>query len=81
MEPDSLSQRAAPWGFRNVNISRITSLSAHYGSDQHTFQAILQSKLMGPRRLKQRLEPAPNMVLRCLSTGERGGGCTDARLM
>ena len=45
------------------------------------FQAIFERKLMGRRRLKQRVESAANMMLRCLSTGERGAGCTDARSM
>jgi TetR/AcrR family transcriptional regulator len=44
----------------------ITSLSAHYVSHQHTFEAIFQRRLMSPQRMKQRLEHAADMVVRYL---------------
>ncbi|MCX7152525.1 MAG: TetR/AcrR family transcriptional regulator [Proteobacteria bacterium] len=44
----------------------ITSLSAHYVSHQHTFEAIFGRRLMTPQRMKQRLEHAADMVVRYL---------------
>lgn len=44
----------------------ITSLSAHYVSHQHTFDAIFSKRLMTPRRLKNRLEHCAEMVVRYL---------------
>ena len=46
----------------------ITSLSAHYVSHQHTFEAIFQRRLMTPPRMRQRLEHAADMVIRYLLT-------------
>ena len=52
----------------------ITSLSAHYVSHQHTFEAIFEAKLLTPRRLKQRLEHAADMVIRyLLADGAKSG--------
>ena len=44
----------------------ITSLSAHYVSHQHTFDAIFSNRLMTPKRLKNRLEHCADMVVRYL---------------
>jgi TetR/AcrR family transcriptional regulator len=44
----------------------ITSLSAHYVSHQHTFDAIFTKRLMTPTRLKNRLEHCADMVVRYL---------------
>jgi len=44
----------------------ITSLSAHYVSHQHTFDAIFSKRLMTPKRLKNRLEHCADMVVRYL---------------
>jgi len=44
----------------------ITSLTAHYVNNQHTFEAIFKQKLMTPQRVKQRLEHAAEMILRYL---------------
>ena len=66
-----LERGAAAGVFRNgidpvdLYIS-ITSLSAHYVSHQHTFEAIFQRRLMTPQRMKQRLEHAADMVVRYL---------------
>lgn len=49
----------------------ITALTAHYISNHHTFEAIFRQRLMTPRRLKQRLEHAADMVLRYLLAGPR----------
>ncbi len=68
---DLLGRGAAAGVFRkdidpiDLYIS-ITSLSAHYVSHQHTFEAIFQRRLMTPQRLKQRLEHAADMVVRYL---------------
>jgi TetR/AcrR family transcriptional regulator len=42
----------------------ITSLTAHYISNRYTFEALFGQKLMTPRRIKQRLDHAADMVLR-----------------
>jgi TetR/AcrR family transcriptional regulator len=42
----------------------ITSLTAHYMNNRFTFEAIFQTDLMSPKRVKQRLEHAADMVLR-----------------
>jgi len=44
----------------------ITSLTAHYVNNQHTFEAIFRQKLMTPQRVRQRLEHAADMVIRYL---------------
>lgn len=44
----------------------ITSLTAHYVNNQHTFQAIFKEKLMTPNRVKQRLDHAADMIVRFL---------------
>jgi len=49
----------------DVYIS-ITSLTAHYMNNRFTFEAIFQTDLMSPRRVRQRLEHAADMVLRYL---------------
>jgi TetR/AcrR family transcriptional regulator len=41
----------------------ITSLTAHYMNNRFTFEAIFQTDLMAPRRVRQRLEHAAEMVL------------------
>jgi TetR/AcrR family transcriptional regulator len=41
----------------------ITALSAHFVNNQHTFEQIFRRRLMTPRRLKQRLDHAADMVL------------------
>jgi TetR/AcrR family transcriptional regulator len=42
----------------------ITSLTAHYVNNQHTFEAIFDQKLMTPQRIKQRLDHAAEMIIR-----------------
>ena len=42
----------------------ITSLTAHYMNNRFTFEAIFRTDLMSPKRVKQRLEHAADMVLR-----------------
>lgn len=42
----------------------ITSLTAHYMNNRFTFESIFQTDLMSPRRVRQRLEHAADMVLR-----------------
>lgn len=49
----------------------ITSLSAHYVSHQHTFDAIFSKRLMTPKRLKNRLEHCADMVVRYLLVDNR----------
>ncbi|WP_142846749.1 TetR/AcrR family transcriptional regulator [Telmatospirillum sp. J64-1] len=44
----------------------ITSLSAHYISNRHTFEAIFGVNLMSPARLQQRKEHAVEIILRYL---------------
>lgn len=44
----------------------MTSLTAHYVNNQHTFEAIFRQKLMTPQRVRQRLEHAADMVIRYL---------------
>lgn len=44
----------------------VTSLTAHYVNNQHTFEAIFRQKLMTPQRVRQRLEHAADMVIRYL---------------
>ena len=51
----------------------ITSLSAHYVSHQHTFDAILTTRLMTPKRLKNRLEHCADMVVRYLLVEKTAG--------
>ena len=41
----------------------ITSLTAHYVSHHHTFEALFDRKLMTPARVRARLEHAADMVL------------------
>lgn len=42
----------------------ITSLTAHYISNHHTFDAIFEQQLMLPQRVKRRLDHAAEMVVR-----------------
>lgn len=42
----------------------ITSLTAHYMNNRFTFEALFQTDLMSPKRVKQRLDHAAEMVLR-----------------
>lgn len=42
----------------------ISSLSAHYVANRHTFEAIFQTSLMTPKRLRTRLAHITDMVLR-----------------
>lgn len=42
----------------------VTSLTAHYISNHHTFDAIFEQQLMLPQRVKRRLEHAADMVER-----------------
>lgn len=51
----------------------ITSLSAHYVSHQHTFDAIFTKRLMTPKRLKNRLEHCADMVVRYLLVEKTSG--------
>jgi TetR/AcrR family transcriptional regulator len=44
----------------------ISALTAHYITNHHTFEAIFQQRLLAPRRIKQRLEHAADMVERYL---------------
>jgi TetR/AcrR family transcriptional regulator len=44
----------------------ITSLTAHYVNNQHTFEAIFKQSLMTPQRVKQRLGHAADMIIRFL---------------
>jgi len=44
----------------------ISALTAHYISNHHTFEAIFGQRLLAPRRIKQRLEHAADMVERYL---------------
>ncbi len=46
----------------------ISSLTAHYITNLHTFEAIFGERLMTPRRIRQRLEHAAGMVLRYVLT-------------
>jgi TetR/AcrR family transcriptional regulator len=45
----------------------ISSLTAHYINNRHTFEAIFGQSLMSPQRVKQRLEHAADMVVAYLS--------------
>jgi TetR/AcrR family transcriptional regulator len=45
----------------------ISSLTAHYLTHHHTFEAIFQRRMMTPERIKQRLEHAADMVERFLA--------------
>lgn len=45
----------------------ISSLTAHYISNRHTFEAIFGQSLMSPQRVKQRLEHAADMVVAYLT--------------
>jgi TetR/AcrR family transcriptional regulator len=68
---DLLERGTAEGGFRSgidpvdLYIS-ITSLTAHYVNNQHTFEAIFNEKLMTPQRVKQRLDHAAEMIIRFL---------------
>jgi TetR/AcrR family transcriptional regulator len=68
---DLLERGAAEGVFRagvdpvDLYIS-ITSLTAHYVNNQHTFEAIFDQKLMTPQRMKQRLDHAAEMIIRFL---------------
>ncbi|MEO8849985.1 MAG: TetR/AcrR family transcriptional regulator [Casimicrobiaceae bacterium] len=42
----------------------ISALSAHYISNRHTFEAIFGKRLMTPKRIRQRLDHAAEMILR-----------------
>jgi TetR/AcrR family transcriptional regulator len=44
----------------------ITSLSAHYVAHRYTFEAIFDTKLMTPKRLRQRKDAIGEMILRYL---------------
>jgi TetR/AcrR family transcriptional regulator len=44
----------------------ISALTAHYITNHHTFEAIFSQRLLAPRRVKQRLEHAADMVERYL---------------
>lgn len=46
----------------------ISALTAHYISNRHTFKAIFGDALMTPKRIKQRLEHAADMVVAYLTT-------------
>ena len=54
----------------------VTSLTAHYVSHQHTFEAIFGAKLLAPGRLRQRLEHAADMVIRYLLANDAGNRAT-----
>jgi TetR/AcrR family transcriptional regulator len=41
----------------------ISALTAHYIANRHTFEAIFRTDLMTPRRLRQRLRHASDMIL------------------
>ena len=45
----------------------ISSLTAHYLTHHHTFEAIFKRRMMTPERIKQRLEHAADMVLSYLT--------------
>jgi|CryBogDrversion2_11_1035321.scaffolds.fasta_scaffold00178_10 TetR/AcrR family transcriptional regulator len=49
----------------------ITSLSAHYVSHQHTFDAIFSKRLMTSKRFKSRLDHCAEMVVRYLLVDPR----------
>ena len=44
----------------------ISSLTAHYITNHHTFEALFGQRLLGPQRVKQRLDHAADMVERYL---------------
>ncbi len=44
----------------------ISALTAHYITNHHTFEALFGQRLLAPRRIKQRLEHAAEMVERYL---------------
>jgi TetR/AcrR family transcriptional regulator len=46
----------------------ISALTAHYITNHHTFEALFGQRLLGPARIKQRLEHAADMVERYLLT-------------
>lgn len=50
----------------------ITSLSAYYVSHRHTFEAIFNTKLMTPERLKQRKAVICDTILRFLKSDPNG---------
>jgi TetR/AcrR family transcriptional regulator len=47
----------------------ISALTAHYITNHHTFEALFGQRLMSPKRVKQRLEHAADMVERYLLAG------------
>ena len=49
----------------------ISSLTAHYMNNRHTFEAIFGQSLTSPKRIRQRLEHAADMVIAFLTAGER----------
>jgi TetR/AcrR family transcriptional regulator len=67
-----LLERGARTGLFRKNIDpidlyiSITALTAHYITNHHTFEALFGQRLMSPKRVKQRLEHAADMVERYL---------------
>jgi TetR/AcrR family transcriptional regulator len=70
-----LLARGAKEGIFRKNIDpvdlyiSITSLSAHYVAHRYTFEAIFDTKLMTPKRLRQRKDAICDMILRYLKPG------------
>jgi TetR/AcrR family transcriptional regulator len=67
-----LLARGAKEGIFRKNIDpidlyiSITSLSAHYVAHRYTFEAIFDTKLMTPKRLRQRKDTICDMIIRYL---------------
>jgi TetR/AcrR family transcriptional regulator len=67
-----LLERGSRMGVFRKNIDpidlyiSISALTAHYISNHHTFEALFGQRLLAPRRVKQRLDHAADMVERYL---------------
>jgi len=69
---DELLERGIRAGVFRKNVDAvdlyisISSLTAHYITNHHTFEALFGQRLLAPQRVKQRLEHAADMVERYL---------------
>ena len=70
---NELLERGTALGLFRKNVDpidlyiSISALTAHYITNHHTFEALFGQRLLTPRRIKQRLEHAAEMVERYLA--------------
>ena len=81
---EDLLRRGAEQGVFRTDVDAvdlyisISSLTAHYLTNHHTFEAIFKRRMMTPERIKQRLEHAADMVLSYLTVPVRQAGEANA---